>query len=262
MPLSIDEVRELGDPQRSYKWKVILPEDIPIPKKTSSRQNRGEKDYFKIISNTKSIVSGDVNVDTVGGVLGVDSFKTHKVSAYVEEVQGLPFNRISSEAFYEGGSNTYFPGMVDIDRVTLVFYQNESSTVPEYIQAWKNLVVLPTGLKNLPSVYKKYITIYLLNGLHGVTFAYKLYGAFPTTTVPYDLDNTSNRIKFTQEFSVDRGELLDPRSEPDFLSSKAKERRLRLNTIGTLGEGIIRKGSNLKELASSASNFLDKRLPK
>ena len=182
MPLTIDEVRNLGDPQRAYKWEVVLP-----------------------LLNSRF------------GVL-----RTKNPSTSVLEVQGLPFSRIDSEAFYERGSNTYFPGLTDIDRITLVFYQNESSSIYEYVQSWKDLNIDPSGLKSLPDVYKRPIRVNLLNGRNEIVASYRLRGTFPTVTTPFNLDNSSDILTLIQEFSVDSINPVDPNApDPDLTQRRA-----------------------------------------
>jgi hypothetical protein len=191
MALTINDVRNLGDPQRSYKWEVIMPTIGLI----TLVNNNSRKNSYKLTGKS-----------TINGTLDVDQPRT--ASIFVEEVEGLPFSKIDSEAFYEGGSNTYFPGIKDIDRVTLFFYQNESSYIPAYLESWKSLVVQPNGLRNFPSEYKHDIVVRLLDGRNNVTVAFRLRGTFPTVTTPLDLNYETGRVRFAQEFSIDSSELL------------------------------------------------------
>lgn len=254
MPLTIDEVRNLKDPQRSYKWEVVMPLIALYNETPSTSRNK-----FSVISSLKSISTGNINVNTLAG-LGVSGVADQVVrnvnpSVLVEEVQGVPFSRIDSEAFYERGAHIYFPGLVDIDRMTIVFYQDESNAIPAYIDSWKQLIIKKDGTRNLPDLYKQTILIRLLSGLNEPVLAYRLHGVFPTVTTPYNLDNSSQRLNFIQEFSVDSGEYTDLSKEESSLTTAAKNRRLKLNTIGTAGDDILRQGSNLKELAGTSSFF-------
>jgi len=189
MPLSIDSVRALGSPQLSYKWEVVLPTILPKSPSVNS-----------VTSLVSTIRSGEAGFNKIASGFNP--------SFVVEEIQGLPFPSVSNEPFYEGGKNTYFPGLLDIQSVTLVFFHDQSSRIPEYIDSWKKLMINEDQTRNYPKDYKKSIVVSLLTGKNLPIFTYRLLGVFPTQTAPYSLTTTSEPLKFTQEFSVDAGEVV------------------------------------------------------
>ena len=208
MPLTIEDVRGLGSPQLAYKWRVTLPT-------IGDTYFSDTRDFISSSprARARNRVSGVVNNAATTTGISSNSFNSRingfNPSNFVEEIQGLPFPNVERESFYEGGRNTYFPGLEDLTPFTIVFFQNESSSVQDYIFQWKRKVVNPDGTKNYPREYKKPIRVELLSGRNEVVFEYRLIGCYPTVSEPYSLINTSERLRFTQEFSVDRVELLN-----------------------------------------------------
>lgn len=218
--LSLYDVRSLGDPQKAYKWRAVLPfiGDSLVKKGNDALgsafdQVGGGGSVGFLTNKLQSVASSALTSNKL------NSFITgFNPSDYVEEVQGLPFPNVEREPFYEGGRNTYFPGIEDVGSFTIVFYQDESDRIQNYMFKWKALIVNPDGTKNYPSTYKQSINVRLLDNANRTIFSYRLLGCFPTISSPYNLNNTSDRIVWAQEFSVDRVEIVPTDTLAGFLT--------------------------------------------
>ena len=241
MPLTIEECRALGDPQKSYKWEVKMP---PIGEKSPSLLDSGKSllnrqapsglDAQAVLRAGSSILNGNLPLNRA-------ALRTFDPSLYVEEVQGMPFPNVDREDFYEGGRKTYFASIEEVGTVTLVLYQDESGRIPKYMMDWKHLIRNQDGTLNYPTNYKKPIVVHLLNGLNVKVGSWRLVGCFPTNTMPYTLNNASDRVTWVQEFSVDRVEKLDISAESiisETLSNRIKKILPRqLNDLDNLVSG-------------------------
>jgi hypothetical protein len=110
---------------------------------------------------------------------------------------------------FNQGSNTYFPGITDIDGLTISFYETHDMAVLKWLNKWKLEVYDPiTGVYGMPDVFKK--TIYVEQYSQGsvskvLNFEYT--GCWPTDTAPFNLDYSDETgvIKVEAQFSVDSG---------------------------------------------------------
>lgn len=213
MSTTINDIRSLPDPQRSYKWRVTF---------SSFNHTPLQESESKPFSTTKAQLDSFVNASTSAGnrllsgatsnITGVSPrIKDHantkskfNPSLLVEEVQGLSLPNIDREAFYEGGRETYFPSLETVTPVTFTFYQDVTGEVIDYIMQWKRKTITENGLKELPKNYKQDIIVELLNGYNEPIYKFTLSGCFPTATSPYTLNNQSENLKLIQEFSIDR----------------------------------------------------------
>lgn len=245
MSITIEEVRSIRDPQRSYKWKVTLPPPNNfLSDSTIKKQNT--------LLSKASRVLNRVNPQVGSVVQEVSSFTTRlnlpqlstsfTPSLYVEEVQGLPFAGVEREEFYEAGRNVYFPSNEDTPPVTLVFYVDQSNNITNYINWWKRAVVNVDGIKGLPVEYKAPILVELLDGTNLVVDSFRLLGCYPTATTPYNLNQESGRLTLIQDFSVDRVEHLPIDSEA--IEKKRIENRL-INKGKSLLDPSLASFSNL-----------------
>jgi hypothetical protein len=207
MSRTIEEVRGLNDPQKAYKWEIILP-DLGTVNVRKSPDVFQDQDFARLTGlatteinqRASSILGGPLDLFS-GLPLPRPSFKP---SLQVEEVQGLTLPSVDREAFYEAGRNTYFPSLEDVNTFSVVFYHDASNNLPRYLMAWKRRIVAENGTKGLPGDYKESITVILRNGYNQITNRFFLEGCFPTSTSGYELNNNSENIKLTQEFSIDR----------------------------------------------------------
>jgi hypothetical protein len=169
MPLSIEEVRGIAapGPQFSYKFRVNLPD-----------------------------IGGSFNPSDQGSYL-------------VEEIGGLPVTSIQQKQFNEGGGVVYFANTVEIETISITFLVRPSSELFNYFQAWRDLIINEDGSRNYPSQYKQSMLVELLDGNNQAHTSYRLLGVWPMQTQALGPLNygTTDRIRWTQTFSVDSAEL-------------------------------------------------------
>ena len=210
---TIEDLRNLNDPQKVYNWRVFLPR-LSDPNITVDNQSLGSRFEDRVRTTATEQINQRAS-GILGGPLELIGRNQDKLgnspkdkfnpSFQVEEVQGLTIPGVDREAFYEAGRNTYFPGLEDQTPFTLIFYQDATSKIPEYIMNWKKRIVAEDGNKGLPGNYKKPIIVHLLNGRKQSVFEITLEGCFPTITSGYNLvSSSSDNLKLGQEFSYDR----------------------------------------------------------
>lgn len=231
---TIEDVRNLNDPQKAYNWIVFLP-NLNDPNISSDNQSLGSR--FE--DRTRTIVTEQIN-QRASGILGgplelIDRNQSKhgnspkdrfNPSFQVEEVQGLALPGVDREAFYEAGRNRYKPGLEDQNPFTIIFHQDASSKIPEYIMKWKRRIVAEDGSKGLPNDYKKTIVVHFLNGRKQSVLKITLEGCFPTISTGYNLaSSSSENVKLGQEFSYDRM-LLEPIDDIDVDQTNQVGRRL------------------------------------
>lgn len=230
MPRTIEEIRSMNDPQRSYHWEIFLP-NLGTPKPETGTNEGSLKSNFRRLEGLAREEVNQRASSILGAPLEVFTRPTPNFhpNFQVEEVQGIPFPSVEREAFYEAGRNTYFPSIEDIASFSVVFYHDASGNLPEYIQNWKSKIVNLDGTKNLPGYYKYPINIKLLNGLKQEVLNISLKGCFPTQTSGYNLNQQSENLKLTQEFSVDRV-FMEPIKTSDADPKQQIEDRLKQKT--------------------------------
>lgn len=244
MSLTIEEIRGLGDPQKSYRWRVVMP---IIDKSQAPKKSKG-RDFLASTPNIRNAVSGAAN--TLKSVTGYDLNLdlAFNISNYAEEVQGLPFPGVDRESIYEGGRQTHFPSTELLAPFTISFYQDESSRVQNYFLYWKGKIVNQDGTKNYPSEYKHTIVVKLLDGLNNVVFDYKLLDCFPTQTAPYTLNNTSGRLVWVQEFSADRVEIEESSASSNQSNLQNKLKNTSLDKLQRSAKFSNREGTFIDDL--------------
>lgn len=119
---------------------------------------------------------------------------------------GIEFNTEASEAtprFFDS-SKKYYAGFSDVASFSIDFFEDDEHNVFKYITAWKQLIKDGNGAYNLPKIYKKEITAFLLTNTREIAATYKLTGCFPVGTSPLSFTSeAADAIRPNQEFSVD-----------------------------------------------------------
>ncbi len=127
--------------------------------------------------------------------------------SYLESVD-LPFNNLSvRQGIYNGGSFTYYPGTNNISSVSMTFYEDSEGSTVQWLEGWKAKVFdSKTGLRKLPSNYKRVVQVHLLDTEGEKVITAVLEGLFPDATQNIQLSyNESGRITISQTFSCDNG---------------------------------------------------------
>lgn len=124
--------------------------------------------------------------------------------SYVESFE-LPFSNVTSGQVFFGGGYNYFPEFHDTSAFTMNFYGDCEGKTIKYLWGWKQKVKsFKTGLYNLPSEYKKDITVMLRNPKGETVLEVTYLGCWPSDTAQIGLDYASNdRVIIPQTFSLD-----------------------------------------------------------
>ena len=117
------------------------------------------------------------------------------------------FSKTPATPRFNQGSNTYFPGITDIDGLTVSFYETYDFAVITWLRNWREKVYnTSNGVYGMPKDYKKSIhVIQYGQGSNSKVADVKYQGCWPTDTAPLSLDYTdeSGVIKVEGQFSVD-----------------------------------------------------------
>lgn len=133
-------------------------------------------------------------------------FADFQVEVVAEKVQPT-FNKTPANPRFNQGSNSYYPGITDIDGLSISFYEQVDYPVSMWLNTWRKLVFNPEdGVYGMPSVYKQDIVIdyFAANSSSPIkTATYS--GCWPTDKAPFNLDYESaeGRIMVEAQFSVD-----------------------------------------------------------
>lgn len=124
---------------------------------------------------------------------------------YLESVDLNWENIQVASAYYEAGSNSYFPGINDVSAINMTFYEDQLASAMQWIMEWKAAVKdMNTGFYNMPSTYKKDVNISLLDNKNREIMVVKLIGLWPEATSSWSLNYTdAGRLVVSQSFSID-----------------------------------------------------------
>lgn len=122
---------------------------------------------------------------------------------YIEDVD-IPLLKIESNPYHRANSKRYDPGFVDVDPVSIVFYEDIRGTVLAFLNNWRQLVVDPNGYYGRPSDYKRNIIISLHDPKGNPLVIFQCEGCWPSSINNISLQSDSNeRTRITAEFSCD-----------------------------------------------------------
>lgn len=126
---------------------------------------------------------------------------------YLEAVE-LPFENVTSSGHYEGGSNSYYPGISDLNGFNMTFYEDQKGNALKWLLAWKNRIKnFDTGIYKLPygsDGYKQKMNISLLDTKNNEVITVEVQGIWPEATSAWSLNyNDAGRLVLSQAFSID-----------------------------------------------------------
>lgn len=133
-------------------------------------------------------------------------FADFTVQVVAEKVQPT-FHKTPATPRFAQGTNTYYPGVTDIDGLSCTFYETHDLQVSQWLYNWRRLVYEPdTGVYGMPAVYKQDVIIdYYEQGNSSPVRSARYIGIWPTDEGPYPLDYESGegRIQIEAQFSCD-----------------------------------------------------------
>lgn len=217
---TLERMRGRSDPAMSCFWDIVLP-DI--------ENSSDQKDFVTEAGNTLqswSSKASSIGLDGVGSLLSsaastagsVGSWLNNKLaptafvkldSEYVEAAT-LPFREYSARNVFRASGERKFPsGTATLGDLNLTFYVGDDNEAFRYITNWMNLVMLPstatvyTGAWSLPSLYKKTITLILMDVNSNEIYKVDYIGSWPTSFSDVELDAGGDRLTYNVSFSVD-----------------------------------------------------------
>ena len=124
------------------------------------------------------------------------------IPMYIENIT-VPFNHIDANPYHRGNSKRYDPGFVDVDGLSITFYEDVRGTILRYLNNWKKLIV-DKGFYGLPHEYKQPIIITMHDYTGNPVVVFRALGCWPSTVNDLDLDGGTNEgLKVNVQFSVD-----------------------------------------------------------
>ena len=127
-------------------------------------------------------------------------------SLIVESVTAT-FGKTPAEARFNNGSNTYYPGVSDIDGLSIAFFENSSRDVSKWYKQWRSLVFDETdGTYGAPAIFKKDIIVNQYKQGQSAPIRVNRYsGCWPTDKEPFafSYEDPAGRLQLNAQFSVD-----------------------------------------------------------
>lgn len=132
-------------------------------------------------------------------------FITTLVEVVAEQVTAT-VPKIPSTPRTSNGSNTYFPGVEDVDGISITFYETEDYAVSNWLMKWRKLVYdNDTGFYGLPKDYYKpiYVDAYSTSSTSPIR-SLQYIDCWPTDQGPYEYNyaEETGRITVAAQFSV------------------------------------------------------------
>ena len=160
------------------------------------------------------------------------------VGRYCQAVQFGEYNINEVSSMKYGAFRSFYAGLLEIDKVSMIFVKPVPDVVSLFFRAWKESIIDSQGYYNPKSAYKKNIYVLLEDSTMIPFDRIILKGLFPTIFPAYDISYESEDIvQFTITFSVDRVEY---DSVADSLRRLVKGVIPRIGDIAGVGGGGIK----------------------
>lgn len=218
VPRTLLQVLATPDAAVSWKWGVMLPDNIPEPIdgpgdnsiSSSSGGFLGAADDFlssnsltsslwnsaKFISKkvSKAVSAVENQVSTAGICLRAESIK-------------IPFEQIQSTTARTQARLRNFPDQINVDSMDITFYEDYNYTTLTYLNKWMRSIVNEYGVFRLPEGedgYARDIYAYLFDTVGLLKGSVKFEGCYPQQISPIDFGSESTAVKISCNFSVNR----------------------------------------------------------
>lgn len=139
---------------------------------------------------------------SISGINGMD------VAKYCQSVYFGNYNISEVEQLRYGPHQRFFPGLMDINRVSLEFISPINNYVYLYFMEWRYLVVNRDGLYSPKNNYVRDVYVEMFSQVGNAIGRYRLRRCFPTKLPEQNLDQAvEDVVRHTIELSVDEVEL-------------------------------------------------------
>ena len=211
VPRTLLQVLATPDAAVTWKWGVMLPDNIPEPIEGLGNSGLGNSEYnsnsgysalntlWNSIKNISNKVSNAVSavenqVSTAGICLRAESIK-------------IPFESIQSSTARTQARLRNFPDQINVDSIDITFYEDYNYTTLTYLEKWKRSIVNEYGVFRLPEGddgYARDIYAYLFDTVGLLKGSVKFEGCYPQQISPLDFNSESQAVKISCNFSVNR----------------------------------------------------------
>lgn len=167
------------------------------------------------------------------------------------EAASLPLRTIQTNSVYKDGKQHNYASMFSTDNLSLTFYLDESAKAFSYLASWDSLISPYTGRQNLvstgaeynlPAVYMKDITLYILNNKREEVIAITYVGCFPINFGSLGLtSNSSDRLTQDVQFNVNN---------------------IVIDVVGVEGNSFNQLSHNVNNNVLQGMNIVSPRLPR
>jgi hypothetical protein len=201
----------LPDAAVSWKWLVEMPTLHTADNSQGSNGNTGNKPnslFEEIQQNISSTID-----NAVSSVTDVTKFVTgnlvpKQLMMMAQQIQ-LPFESISSTSYKTQARERKFPDKVNVNNLSITFYEDINYTCLNYLENWKKCVINDYGVFSLPNDkngngYAKDIKIYLFDTVGLQKGIVTMKNCYCEDVQSYSLDSESRVLFTTGSFAVHR----------------------------------------------------------
>lgn len=180
-------------------------------------------------------------------------------SSYAEDITLTESHFTCSAPIRVNGALMFIAEEVTSSPITITFYEDRLMTVSTWLMRWRQLISPDGKTRGYPAKYQQTIVVYAQD-VKGVKVGkFVLSGAWPSGPLTRTFaDAGSDRVRLTQEFSVNRVEFIVEESAASGLLSKIPGVSTVFGAIGGLSKiagQAMSLGSATLKFASSALKF-------
>ena len=150
-------------------------------------------------------------------VIALPSITSAKYGNYAEIVGNrcssvnIPFRTFNAEEIQTANQKRYYAGLSEISNVDMEFYEDINMITTIYFLAWQSKIRQKhNGNKynTLPSDYKRYVEVYIIDNAGYLNASFILKGAFPLSVEPIQLGNEGQNISIRVSLQVDEVDIV------------------------------------------------------
>lgn len=217
IPRTLLQVLATPDVAVTWKWGVMLPDNIPEPIEGLGNGSLTSKNG--ILGSLDELAAKNETINTVWNTAKNVAGKVSKVVSAVEnqvstagiclraDTIKIPFESIQSSTARTQARLRNFPDQVNVDSVDITFYEDYNYTTLTYLEKWKRSIVNEYGVFRLPEGddgYARDIYAYLFDTVGLLKGSVKFEGCYPQQIGALDFNSESQAVKISCNFSVNR----------------------------------------------------------
>lgn len=208
VPRTLYQILATPDAAVSWKWGVMLPDDIPEPIEglgDGALAGSDDGTYGFLNSAWESVkkAAGSISsvVEKVENQLSVANVCLRAASIRI------PFESLQSSTVRTQARLRNFPDQVNVDSVSITFFEDYNYTILSYLEKWRKSIVNECGIFRLPEGedgYCRDIYAYLFDTVGLPKGSVKFENCYPQQISPIDFNSESQAVKIECSFAVNR----------------------------------------------------------